>query len=285
VARAVAVSHGTIVALDDDALTWRSRGATEVDLAGGCLVPGFRDGHIHPLWGGVELGQAPLVGARSIAEIVDRVRTYAEANPDLSWIEGGGYDPSLLPAGIGDATTLDAAVHDRPVVLEASDHHTMWVNSEALRRAGIDADTPDPPLGRILRRGDGSPIGTLVEWDALAMMRRHIPAATLEERQDGLARAMGELARAGITWVQEASATLADVDVYAAAAHAGGLTSRVNIALRAEPGRWSRDRASFAERRRVLGQDGDTKDVLRAGTIKFFADGVIEMGTGYPLEP
>ncbi len=110
---------------------------------------------------------------------------YAEANPELEWIEGGGYDPSLLPAGIGDAAALDAAVRDRPVVLEASDHHTMWVNSEALRRAGIDAATPDPPLGRILRRGDGSPIGTLVEWDALAMMRRHIPPATARGASGG----------------------------------------------------------------------------------------------------
>lgn len=284
-ARAVAVSNGSIVGLDDEALAWRSRGATEVDLGGGCLVPGFRDGHIHPLWGGVELGQAPLVGARSIAEIVDRVRAYAEANPGLEWIEGGGYDPSLLPAGIGEAATLDAAVRDRPVVLEASDHHTMWVNSEALRRAGIDGETPDPPLGRILRQGDGSPIGTLVEWDALAMMRRHIPPATLEERQEGLARAMRELARAGITWVQEASATLDDVDVYRAAARSGGLTSRVNIALRAEPSRWSRDRAGFVERRGELARAADSSEVLQAQTIKFFADGVIEMGTGYLLEP
>ena len=223
-------------------------------------MPGFRDGHIHPLWGGVELGQAPLVGARSIAEIVDRVRSYAEANPALEWIEGGGYDPSLLPAGIGEATTLDAAVRDRPVVLEASDHHTMWVNSEALRRAGIDAATPDPPLGRILRRGDGSPIGTLVEWDALALMRRHIPPATLEERQDGLARrdraSWPAPASPGCKRRRQRSTTSTSTRLLA---RSGGLTSRVNIALRAEPGRWTRDRDGFGQRRDALAEADDSK--------------------------
>ena len=136
VARAVAVEDGVIVALDDEALDYGSRGASEFDLAGGCLVPGFRDGHAHPLWGGIELGQVPLVGARTMDEVVERVRAYADAHPELEWIEGGGYDPTLVPKGVGDATVLDAAVADRPVVLEASDHHTMWVNSEALRPRG-----------------------------------------------------------------------------------------------------------------------------------------------------
>ena len=185
------------MALDDEALDYASRGASEFDLAGGCLVPGFRDGHAHPLWGGIELGQVPLVGARTMDEVVERVRAYAHAHPELEWIEGGGYDPTLVPKGVGDATVLDAAVADRPVVLEASDHHTMWVNSEALRRAGIDASTPDPALGRIIRHGDGTPVGTLVEWGAIAMVRELLPVPGPSEQEAALARAMAALARVG----------------------------------------------------------------------------------------
>ena len=72
VATAVAIDDGVIVALDDDALEHRARGAAEFDLAGGCLVPGFRDGHAHPLWGGIELGQVPLVGATSVDDLIER---------------------------------------------------------------------------------------------------------------------------------------------------------------------------------------------------------------------
>ena len=285
VARAVLVDDGVIAALDDDALEYRSRGASEFDLAGGCLVPGFRDGHAHPLWGGIELGQVPLVGARSMDEVVARVRAYAQAHPELEWIEGGGYDPTIVPNGVGDATVLDAAVRDRPVVLEASDHHTMWVNSEALRRAGIDVDTADPDLGRIIRRADGSPVGTLVEWGAIALVRELMPAPGATEQEAGLARAMAELARAGITWVQEAAGRPAEARVYAALARRGELTTRTNIAFRVEPGRWPRDRSRFGDSRAELDADDATRDVLRARTVKFFADGVIEMGTGFLVEP
>ena len=107
VATAVVIDDGIIVALDDDALEHRARGAAEFDLAGGCLVPGFRDGHAHPLWGGIELGQVPLVGAKSLDDLLGRVRAYAQDHPELDWIEGGGYDPWLLPHGVGDATVLD----------------------------------------------------------------------------------------------------------------------------------------------------------------------------------
>ena len=203
----MAIDDGVVVALDDDALDHRARGAAEFDLAGGCLVPGFRDGHAHPLWGGIELGQVPLVGATSVDDLIERVRSYARAHPELDWIEGGGYDPWLLPHGVGDATVLDKAVADRPVALEASDHHTMWVNSEALRRAGIDASTPDPELGRILRHGDGTPVGTLVEWEAIAMIRELLPVPGPAEQEAGLRRAMAALARCGVTWVQEAASS------------------------------------------------------------------------------
>ena len=144
-----------------------------------------------------------------------------DAHPELEWIEGGGYDPTLVPKGVGDATVLDAAVADRPVVLEASDHHTMWVNSEALRRAGIDASTPDPELGRIIRHGDGTPVGTLVEWGAIAMVRELLPVPGPSEQEAALASRDGRTRASGITWVQEAASRPAEARVYAALARRG----------------------------------------------------------------
>ena len=78
-------------------------------------------------------------------------------------------------------------LRDRPVVLGRVDHHTVWVNQQAFAAAGITASTPDPPRGTIVRRGDGSPIGTLAEWGAIDLVRRRPSRrATLEER-DGMA--------------------------------------------------------------------------------------------------
>ncbi len=69
----------------------------------------------------------------------------------------------MIPNGRGEAAVLDAVVGDRPVWLTANDGHTGWANSLALKLAGIDANTPDPPHGEIVRRADGSPSGALLE--------------------------------------------------------------------------------------------------------------------------
>ena len=160
---AVAIEGDRIVAIGDDALRLADGSAEKIDLAGKTLVPGFRDGHCHPVLGGAEMGGAPIWGVADLDELLDIVRRYADENPDLDWIRGFGYLPAMLPNGRGDATILDQVVGDRPVWLTANDGHTGWVNSVALERAGIDATTPDPAHGEIVRRADGSPSGALLE--------------------------------------------------------------------------------------------------------------------------
>jgi predicted amidohydrolase YtcJ len=276
---ALAVRGGRVVALGPDA---RALDAAEViDLDGGALLPAFGDGHAHPLQGGHELGQAPIRDCTSVAEVVAAVRDHAAAHPHEEWVRGGSYDPTLAPGGLFDARWLDEAVADRPVVLHASDHHCAWVSSEALRRAGIDAATPDPPAGTIARRPDGSPLGTLVEWTAMELVERLLPEPTVEDEVESLRRATDAFAAAGVAWVQEAALAPERVDVYRRAADAGALATAVNIALRAEPGRWESQRAPFADARTSV----EDHPLVTARTVKLFVDGVIEAGTAALLAP
>jgi len=282
--RAVAVDAGTVVALDEDARALLGVAETAVDLEGGAVLPSFGDGHVHPLWGGVELAGPPVREATSVAEVVEAVRVWARAHPDVAWVQGGPYDPTLVPGGRFDAAWLDAAVRDRPVVLQSTDHHCAWVNSEALRRAGIDAGTLDPPTGEVARRPDGTPMGTLVEWTAMDLVLRHAPRATVVEQTDGLARASALMAAAGVTWVQEAALSPDDMDIYLRAAAADRLAVRANIALRAEPDRWPGQRAEFVAARRAAAESPVAGQVS-ARTVKMFADGVVEAGTAAMLSP
>jgi predicted amidohydrolase YtcJ len=281
-AGAVAVAGGRVVALDDEARARHRPGDEVVDLAGGCLVPGFHDGHVHPLWGGTGLAGAPVAGAGSVEEVLAAVRDHAAARPGPGWVVGAGYDPALLPGALGDAEVLDRAVADRPVLLWAADHHTAWVNSAALAAAGIDERTPDPPGGVIARRGDGRPLGALLE-EACDLVARLVPAPTPGERADGLRRALRLLAAAGVTWAQDASLAPEDVGVYLDVAAAGHLTTSVNVALRADPDRWRDQLAPFAEARATAAAEG--RDLVSARTVKLFADGVVESGTAAMLEP
>ncbi|CAN5438896.1 amidohydrolase [soil metagenome] len=275
----LAVAGGQIVAVGEEALALDA--VHRIDLEGGALMPGFGDGHAHPLQGGGELGQAPIRDCTSVEEVAAAVAHHAAANPDLDWVTGGSYDPSLAPGGLFDARWLDAVIPDHPVVLQASDHHCAWVNSTALRRAGIDAQTPDPAAGTIARRPDGQPLGTLVEWTAMDLVLRHLPPVSVEQKVTDLLRAGRAFAAAGVTWVQEAALAPADVAVYQHAADAAGLAVRANIALRAEPEHWSDQREAFHGAR---AQVADHPSV-RAGTVKFFVDGVIEAGTAALLDP
>lgn len=98
-------------------------------------LPAFRDGHAHPIFAGREALGPQLDGLKSIELILQTVAKFANDNPATEWIVGGAYERSLADTFL--ASWLDAVVPDRPVVLHASDHHTIWVNSEALRRAGV----------------------------------------------------------------------------------------------------------------------------------------------------
>lgn len=254
-----------------------------VDLGGGFLMPSFGDGHAHPLYGGLEAVGPAVRACGSVDEIVTAVRRYADAHPDDEWIVGASYDGSLAPNGLFDARWLDAAVPDRPVVLRAWDYHTLWCNSAALQRAGITADTPDPPLGEIPHREDGSVLGTLREWGATDLMMRVMPARDEQVRIAALDTAADYYAARGVTWVQDAWVEPADVETYAAAARQGALRMRFNLALYADPRHFDEQVTQFAEQRRRADAAGN--ELLTAHTVKFFADGVVENETGALLAP
>lgn len=266
---ALAVVDGRIAALGDAALAVPDTDV--IDLGGGFLMPGFGDGHAHPMKGGLATLFAPIAPETSIAGIQRAVAQWAVAHPDEPWVRGEGYDPALAPLGVFDRAWLDAVVPDRPVVLRASDYHTTWVNSKALEIAGIDAATPDPPRGAIER----APLGTLREWGAWRLVDRHLPALTTMQRRLIAERAIDHLAGLGITFVQDAWVEPDDLLTWAQAP----TTVRANLALLAEPESW-REQVPWFESVRAQGSDR-----LTATSVKFFADGIIEGGTAHMLEP
>src|SRR5580704_6888481 len=280
---ALAVSGGRVLALGQDAVDSRGPGTDVTDLAGGALLPSFGDGHAHPLIGGLGLRGAPVRDARSVAEILAAVAGWAAGHPGAGWVTGDAFDPTLAPGGRFDARWLDSVVADRPVVLRTMDHHTMWVNSEALRRARFDASTPEPDAGEILRRADGSPLGTLREWGAIGPVLDLLPVPGLSEQTAALAEVSALFAAAGITWVQDAWADHSQVDAWLAAAAVGSLRFRANLAFRVEPTSWKDQLDELAaDRDRV---SGGAPGWLTARTVKFFADGVVEAGTAALLQP
>ena len=279
------VLDGVIAAIGPDLTA--PDGVERVDLLGGTLLPAFADGHAHPLQAGVESCFADIRGD-SLESIYRGVTAWAKDHREADWIYGGGFDLALVPDGIFDAHWLDAVVADRPVVLRGLDYHTLWCNSEALRRSGITRATPEPPDGTIVRRPDGAPVGTLREWGATDPVFAAMPAPDVELQVQALRSATTAAARLGLTWLQDAWVEPAEVDVYLAAARADALRIRVNLAFRADPSTWPSQVTLFQTLRSVVHAVGEASGSARrltARTVKFFVDGVIESGTASMLQP
>ncbi|WP_369213479.1 amidohydrolase [Streptomyces flavofungini] len=280
---ALAVRDGRILALGDDARTFVPTADEVVDIGDGLLMAAFGDGHAHPLFGGLESFGPQIKELGSVAAIAAEVGRWATEHPEAEWIVGASYDPALAPDGEFDARWLDAAVPDRPVVLRAHDYHTVWCNTAALRRAGVTEATPEPRLGWIVRRPDGSPMGTLREWHACDLVLDQVPSRPMDDLVEAVRRAGHAYARAGITWVQDAWVEPEMADAYLCAARRDALTVRVDLAQRADPDRWLDQLGPFADTRARVAADGG--ELLTARTVKFFSDGVIEGGTAALLAP
>lgn len=281
-AEAAAIAHGRIIYVGANAgaeefITPQTR---VIDLNGKMVLPGFHDSHVHPVSGGIELGQCNLNGLQTQQEIFDAVREYAQKNPALPWIVGGGWDLPIFPNANPTKQQLDQLVSDRPAFLSAADGHSAWVNSKALELAGITAATADPPEGRIERDPlSKEPTGTLRER-ATDLVSKHIPPLTSADYLAGAKRGLAMANRFGITSLQEASATPEILAAYDSLDRSGELTARVVAAMYVDP---AKDEAQIEElkqkRSRYRGKN------LRADAVKIFADGVIESRTAAMLAP
>jgi hypothetical protein len=251
-----------------------------VDLEGKMVLPGFHDSHVHPVSGGVELGQCDLNGLATREGLYAAIEECAARTPDEEWLVGGGWDLPLFPGANPYRSDLDEMSPDQPAYLSSADGHSTWVNSRALDIAGIDVTTPDPPNGRIERDPKtGEPTGTLRE-SASALVSKHLPPLGPEDYVAGLKRALRMANEFGITSLIEASADERYVKAYAALARSGELTARVRVSLTVDDSKDESQVDELIQMRARYQAEG-----IRADAAKIFADGVIESGTAALLEP
>lgn len=264
---ALLVDHGKVVATGSDAaLAKRAGDATVVDGHGKTLLPGLIDAHGHVLELGYALTQADLNGTQSLDEALARIKTYAAAHPDARWITGGGWNQVIWKLGrFPTARELDTVVSDRPVWLSRIDGHAAWANSAAMKLAGITRETKDPPGGRIERDAQGNPTGVFVDG-ATALI--HAPEPTDHERAAALDTALAEMARVGLTGVDDAGIDLPNYRLYKQYADAHKLTARIYAMVR--------DTGPAFDTISAEGPlDGYGDGFLTVHAVKLFADGAL----------
>ncbi|MHB8597514.1 MAG: amidohydrolase [Ktedonobacteraceae bacterium] len=276
-ALAIESTNGNIIAVGTNDEVRRAGGQyTElVDLRGKTVVPGFTDAHIHLVSAAYRAHYIDAGNSISEDAAAELVRQRAEQTPPGGWILGGQWDKNLWPGQqFPGKASLDAAAPQHPVALWSKDGHLLWVNSLALQRANISAQTPDLANGAILRDGSGEPTGILQEHEAMNLVYsvtdQSNPALTRELVQGILP----ELRKSGITTIHDIEG-LDTLQLFQQLHNEGTLDMRVNMILPRQLLPELRDqRINIAPR--------DT--MMRIGGIKIFADGTLGSQTAAMLE-
>ncbi|HZI15799.1 MAG TPA: amidohydrolase [Myxococcus sp.] len=205
-ATALAVKDGKVLATGtrDEVLAAAGADARVVELGDATVVPGLTDAHGHLAGLGSGLVSVNLEGASTKAETLERVAAAPKTAYQGEWLLGRGWDQNDWPEkAFPSRQDLDAHFPKTPVWLERVDGHALWVNSEALKRAGITRDTKDPAGGRILRGPDGEPTGILVD-NAMDLVGAVLPPATDAQHEARMTAALARAAQAGLTGVHDA---------------------------------------------------------------------------------
>jgi predicted amidohydrolase YtcJ len=285
---AIAIRAGQIawIGRREDALRdWRGPRTQVVEAHGRLVTPGFDDAHIHVREGANELDRVDLFRLASVAAVQETIAAHAAADHAVPWVLGRGWLYMAFPGGMPDRGQLDAVVPDRPAFMGCFDGHTGWANTAALRLAGIDRETADPPDGEIVRDpSTGEATGVLKEG-AQQLVTRHIPHSTTASTLDALRRTITALHAAGITAIQEAWAEPEDVPLWRTLRDDGALRVRARLALPMRPGGTLEEWRATLDAHEALVGDLRGGEWLDAGILKAFADGVIEARTAAMLDP
>ncbi len=302
-ASALAVAGGRIVAVGDTAeiRAMAGPGTRVFDAAGGTVLPGFIDSHVHLFPGSVELDCLNIHGVGDEGALTARVRARAAERPHDALILAVQADYTVL--GPGRATTrqdLDRVLPDRPLALWAPDHHTLWANTAALRQAGILRGGAVDAGCEIVMAPDGTATGELREFGAFAPVlalspnggrdgaglttgANPVPAPTAAERaadKAALRRGLAHCARQGITGLHNFDGNLYQMELLAEIDAEDGLACRIEVPLHLKSFDPLARLHEVAEMRKIA-----STDRLWCNRVKIFMDGVVESRTALMLEP
>ncbi len=276
-AEAVAICGERIarVGSNEEVRSLTGQATRTIDAQGRLLVPGFNDAHVHLVSGAEELVGVDLRPAANEEDFARRLGAYAARLPKGRWIQGGFWDHEAWPSkALPTHAVIDRVTPEHPVFVQRLDGHMGVANARAMKLAGITRDTKAPAGGSIVRNASGEPTGVFKD-NAMDLITRAIPPATLEETMEKARAALKHAASLGVTTIQDMTASATELRAYNALRAAGELTARMySIQNHGIEGLVDGGIAT-----------GFGDDWIRIGGQKLFADGSMGSGTAAFFEP
>lgn len=285
-ASAVGSRDGVIVYVGDaaGAGAWTDDGTEVVELAADQVVlPGLHDMHVHILEAFHPAITCVLnpAGPANMATQMSR----CDVSPGTDWVLGWGHTIEDLEfASRNPKAYLDDHFPNTPVAVMELTSHSAWVNSEALRRLGIDGDTADP-IGGVISRWSGQADGLLLDsagelpFDMALEANPALMAQNVEALRAGLAFAN----RHGVTSLSDARAywKRGYVEAWEQVRDEGDLTVRASVGLWAYP---TMDTGELIDTLAAMYSD-EPGARLRFNQVKLYSDGLVSNTTAALLDP
>lgn len=206
-ASTIVVGAGKILFVGEhsEALKWQKAETKMVDVEGATVIPGLVDSHVHIAELGEVLSHANLIGVESPQQAIDRLLSHKQRLKPGQWLVGQGWDEGAWANNYPDRFLLDKAFPDNPVYLKSLHGFAVWVNSRALKSAGINGESESPVGGEILKGEDGNPSGILLNR-ATTLMHNAVPEPSDEEFKSLVLRGLKQMAIDGYVAVHQAGA-------------------------------------------------------------------------------
>ncbi len=277
-AEAIAIKdHKFIYVGDNDgAARYACGDANVIDLSGQAVYPGLIESHGHISGVGFREVSLNLQGIESLAEMLDAVKTYADANPDQTWINGRGWIEKVWPEKrFPNRQDLDAIVPDRPVTLRRADGHALVANTKALEAANITGTTENPVGGHINLDENGEPTGMLIDT-AMRYISPLIPRPTREQTKAAIQAGTERNVSLGWTSFQNAGSSYEAFEMMKELHQEGKLAHRIYDAM------------GYGDSSARLINEGaqiDPEDYLTVRDIKVVMDGALGSRGAAFIEP
>ncbi|HNP24791.1 MAG TPA: amidohydrolase [Panacibacter sp.] len=277
-AKTIALKNNTIIYVGNDYKSYTGNKTIVTDLEGRLLIPGFIDNHTHFLAGGFQLVSIDLRQVKSKKAFIQTFKKYVQGLDEKRWITGGDWDHEAWGGDLPKKEWIDAVSGNHPVFVNRYDGHMALANSVALRLAGIDKNTSNPPGGEIVKDpATGEPTGVLRD-EAMNLVNNVIPEPSAKEMEEAFLRAQQHALSLGVTQVHDMSSFggWPDMNTYQRAYADDQLQMRVYsfVAL-----------ATWQKLADYVTQNGRGDDMLRWGGLKGFVDGSLGSTTAWFYKP
>jgi len=292
---AVAIAKGAFVARGPSAEIRALAGpqTRQVNLGGKTALPGFYDNHVHigvsdddPRqmdWNHINSKEALL------AAIAKRA---AEVKPG-EWILASLKNENMPQARLPMHWEVEKVAPNNPVAMRRG--HIVIVNTTAMKIAGIDDKTPQPPGGAIEHDAEGKAMGWFREGAGHRLIMKHVPPAppppdAVAEKE--LHDQISGLLKFGITSFNVAGMRPSDMRWVQETYEKWGMKlPRATVQLRLYPGYDQHDNAmegaeiSVKELEALGFKTGFGNDRLKLGAVKVSIDGGFSAAAIMTIDP